>query len=247
MSSQDPGGEIPRPQVTIVYPAYNEEASIEQTIRRSTETLQSLFADYEVLIINDGSLDETGRIVDALAECDPRIRVIHNEFNLGQGDSLRHGLIEAQGEFVAHNGVDYPFDLKDLAQMMPLARCADIVVAVRRGRPGYTRYRTVISIVNIKLIRLLFPLKLGDYSFVQLYRRDVLHRIRPDSTSTGFMIPELLIRAHDAGMRIEQMDIDYHPRLQGKATAGQPAVVLSSVRDMICFWWKRRGAQRRSP
>ena len=227
-------------QITVVYPAFNEEHSIRQTVLRSLDALRGLFSSFEVLVVNDGSRDSTGELADGLArEFPTQVRVLHNPRNLGQGASIINGMRDARGELVLHNGIDYPFDLNDLAKMLPLLERADIVVAARKARPGYSAYRKLASVTNIALIHLLFDVHLRDYNFVQLYRKEVWQRVPIESRSTAFLTPGLLIRAHDMGYRLAEVEVDYHARERGVATAGSPRVVLASIREMLAFWWQR--------
>lgn len=225
--------------ISVIYPAYNEEKNIVSTIERTVAALQSLVSDFEIVIINDASKDRTGAIADQLAERYNHIRVIHQPQNMGQGVGIITGFKAASKDLLIHNGVDYPFDVADLKLMLPLLSKADIVVAIRKGRPGYTTYRKLLSIATVRLIQTVFDLRLRDYSFVQLYRRQVWQDIDVDARSTGFLIPEALIRAHDLGYRLAEVDIEYHARIHGKATAGRPSVVATSLLDLFRFWSKR--------
>jgi glycosyltransferase involved in cell wall biosynthesis len=225
-------------RISVIFPAYNEQTSIERTMQRSLEALGSQFEQFEIIIVDDASRDRTGEIADQLAAAHPEIRVIHNAKNMGSGASLMVGVSAAQYDLVTHNAMDYPFDLRDLAKMLPLLKEADVVVAVRTRRAGYTLYRKFISFVNVTLLNLLFGMRLKDYNFVQLYRREALEAASPQTRSTGFVTPEILIRSHDKGFRIRQVPIDYHPRTDGVATSGSWRVIWSSTRDMLKFWWK---------
>jgi glycosyltransferase involved in cell wall biosynthesis len=225
--------------ISVVFPAYNEEGNIHATVGRALEALRSLVDEFEIIIVNDSSTDATGRIADGLALQYPEIRVIHNVKNLGQGASIILGFRQARYDLVIHNAMDYPFDLKDLGRMLAVLKGAEIVVAVRRRRAGYTLSRKVMSVVNIMLLRVLFGVRLRDCNFVQLYRKHVWDSVQIESRSTAFLTPEALIRAHDMGFRIEQVVVEYHPREAGKATSGSFRVIFSSVRDMFRFWWNR--------
>lgn len=227
-------------ELSVLYPAYNEEQDIRSTVARSLEALRCLVSSFEIIIVDDCGRDSTGAIADELARQHPEIRVLHNQRNLGHGASLIRGFREARGEWVLHNAMDYPFDLRDLDKMLPLREQADIVVAVRRQRAGYSFYRKLISVTNVALLRLMFDLKLRDYNFVQLFRKTVWDTVPVEASSTGFLIPSMLFGAHDRGLRIVSVDIDYHPRLHGTATAGHPKVVLASVRELFGYWWRRR-------
>jgi glycosyltransferase involved in cell wall biosynthesis len=179
-------------RLSVIYPAYSEEENIRPTIARSLAALRPRCEAFEILIIDDRGQDATGAIADELAAAHPEISVVHNERNLGQGESLLKGFRLARHEWVLHNAMDYPFDLEDLDEMIPLLGAADVVVAARRSRPEYSPYRRLLSWGNRSLLRLLFGLDLNDYNFVQLYRKGALGAIMPDGRSTGFVTSEML-------------------------------------------------------
>ena len=99
--------------------------------------------------------------------------------------------------------------------------------------------------VHRTLLHLLFPLRLRDYNFVQVYARTVWQAVKVEARSTACLTPEALIRAHDMGYRIREVEVEYHPRTAGAATSGKPKVILHSLRDMFLFWWQR--TRRRTP
>ena len=224
--------------VSVVIPAYNEEENVYQTINLVLDVMTRDFEDFEIIIIDDNSTDKTGQILDNLALANKRISVIHNKYNLGQGGSLAVGFANVSKEFAIHNAMDYPFDMSDLSKMMRLTDKCDIVVASRTSRPGYSVYRHILSRVNIFILNMLFDLHLSDYSFVQLYRSNIVRKINPNARSTGFFIPEILIRALIMGYRIIQIPTKYLPRNKGIARSGSFKVVFSSLVDLINFWRK---------
>src|SRR5260370_10513529 len=205
--------------ISVIYPAYNEEQNIVPTIERSMAALLSITNDFEIIIVNDASRDNTAELADDLARRYPQIRVIHQSRNMGQGVGIITGFRAGTKDLLIHNGVDYPFDVADLKLMLPPLSNADIVVGVRKGRPGYTLYRTLLSIATVRLMHLFFDVRLRDYSFVQLYRGKIWQAIEVDARSTGFFLPEALIRAHDLGYRLPQLDIEYHARIHVMPTA----------------------------
>lgn len=226
--------------ISVVIPAFNEEQNIRTAMQRALEALRPRFEAFEILVINDCSRDATGVIADELAARHPEIRVIHNERNLGAGHCVWLGFRNARYELVTHNAMDYPFDLCDLDLLLPVLRDADVVVAARKQRAGYSSYRKLTSHVNLALLHLLFNLRLNDYNFTQLYRKRVLDTVKTQTRSTAFITPETLIRAYDMGFRIKEVEVNYHARTAGVATSGHPKVILRSVRDMLKFWiqWK---------
>ena len=225
--------------ITVIFPAFNEALNIRRAIQQSIEAMSPRFDRFELLIIDDGSRDNTGSIAEELAATYPEITVLHNERNMGLGETLYRGFQCAKGELVIQNAMDYPLDLRDLDDLLPVLDEADVVVAVRKAYAGYTPYRKLTSKVNRAILRLLFNPKLRDYNYTQLFKRKVLEAARPSSRSTVFIAPEIIIRAHELGFRIKEVEVDYHPRIAGEATSGQPKVILRSVRDMFAFWIKR--------
>jgi glycosyltransferase involved in cell wall biosynthesis len=231
--------------ISVIFPAYNEEMNIAATMEKALAAMRGLGREFEIVIVNDQSKDATGLIADDLARAHPEIRVLHNERNMGSGASIIRGFQEARYDLVTHDAMDYPFDLRDLPKLLAHCGEADIVSAARTARPGYTPFRKIMSAVHKFLLHLLFPLKLNDYNFVQLYTRAVWQAIQVEARSAAFVTPEAMIRAYDMGYRVKEVEIEYHPRLAGEATSGNPKVILHSLRDMFSFWWKR--LTRRTP
>ncbi|MGA8630453.1 MAG: glycosyltransferase family 2 protein [Terracidiphilus sp.] len=235
--------------ITVIFPAYNEEQNIRGAIQRAMEAMRPRFEAFELLIIDDGSTDRTGEIAEELAKANPaNITVLHNDRNLGLGETLYRGYESAAGELVIQNAMDSPLDLRDLDIMTPLLAEADVIVAVRKSHAGYSRYRLLTSKVNRALLRFLFRPRLRDYNYTQLYKKPVLKAARPTSRNTIFIAPEVIIRAYEMGFRIKEVEIEYHPRLAGRATSGKPTLIIRSLVDMSSFWLKgvftRKGIAR---
>ena len=105
-------------QLSVIYPAYNEQDNIEPTIERSLSALRPRFPTFEIVIVNDGSKDATGHLADALAVKHPEVRVVHHETNQGGGQAIVTGIEQARGALILHNGMDYPLDLAELGKML---------------------------------------------------------------------------------------------------------------------------------
>jgi glycosyltransferase involved in cell wall biosynthesis len=226
-------------EISVVYPAYNERGNIARTLERSLAALRGRFESFEIVVVNDGSTDETGELAETLARQHPQITVLHNARNMGVGPTLLRGLQAARHALVVHNGMDYPFDLEDLDKLVAELPRADVVVAARDGHAGYTIWRRIVSEVNRRLLRLLFGLPLTDLNFMQLYRREVLQTVRVGATSAGFVMPETIILAHDMGFRVVEVRIPYHARQSGRSVLGRPKVLWASLKDLLRFWWRR--------
>lgn len=221
-------------------PAYNEGESIERAIKTSIDFLSSIANDYELIIVNDASSDQTGRIVNRYAQLNPHIKPIHNGNNLGSGRSLFIGLKSAQYDFVLTNFADLPFDIKELGGVLTLLdrEGVDFVVITRKNRKANSTYRKITSLVNYWLIRLIFNVKVDDFQFVQAYKKKVIDIINVNSKGT-FAAPEFIIRALDKGFKMKEYSAVFHPRIAGRAKCGSPRIILQTLLEMIMFWCSR--------
>jgi glycosyltransferase involved in cell wall biosynthesis len=227
--------------LSVVIPAYNEEAIVESTMRRAVLSLRRAVPAFELILIDDCSHDATGVIATRLAVEYPEIRVVRNERNLRQGGSLRRGFALARHDLVTHNAIDYPFDFEDLPPLLARFPDADIVVAERKQYPGITLPRRFVSWANRTLLRLMFGLPLRDYNFVQIYKRELVQRGDCFSTATSFITPELIIRAHHEGKKVVGMSVDYHRREIGVSTSANWKGIKAALKDIARLRWELRG------
>lgn len=224
---------FPDVSLSVIFPAYNEVGNIERTIPRAIETLRAMIGDFEVIVIDDCSKDDTYAIALDLATKYPELRVSKNEVNLRQGATLDRGFRLATKEYVTHNAMDYPFHFEDLPQLVRHLPRADVVVASRKTYPGTTAPRRFVSWTNRTLIRGLFGTHHKDYNFIQIYRRSVLLSLPRTSTATSFITPEIIIRAERAGYVVEEEVIDYHRREVGTPSSANVKNIKQAVRDMV--------------
>ena len=134
-------------------------------------------------------------------------------------------------------------DFHEVAACIPLLDDADLVIARRSGRPGYSRARLVSSYGYIFLAQQLFGLRrFRDFNFIYLYRRALLHGMRFETESV-FFTTEVLVKAVAREARVREVTLTCLPRLAGTASCGKPSVILKTFGDMMRFWasWQLRG------
>jgi glycosyltransferase involved in cell wall biosynthesis len=188
-----------------------------------------------VLIVDDASTDATGALADSLAATDPRVSVVHHEFNRKLGGSLKTGFANASGEIVLYTDADLPFDMVEAVKAVRLMRIyeADIVSAYRFDRTGEGARRLIYSYVYNHLVQATFGLRLRDMNFAfKLVRRSVFDHVQLRSEGS-FIDVELLARAQRLGFRIVQFGVDYFPRTRGISTLSSNAVIATILREMV--------------
>jgi dolichol-phosphate mannosyltransferase len=225
------------PRISLVIPVFNEEELIADAINLSEDKLRSITKDYEIIIIDDGSTDETGGLIDNYAKSNSRVRGSHNKKNEGSGRSLFIGLKKARYEFIVTNFADLPFDLLDLKQIMAVFNdmSIDFVVVSRKNRNANSFYRKITSLANYWLIRIIFGVKVGDFQFVQVYRKRVIDSLDINSRGT-FVPPEIIIKALASGFKMAEYKTSFFPRKAGISKCGSPRVILQSLYEMLFFW-----------
>ena len=120
--------------ITVFFPCYNEQDNVARVTEQAVRVLDALQADYEVILVDDGSADATGQIADELAGGNPRIRVIHHARNLGYGAALQSGFRAATKDLVFYTDGDAQFDIAEMPPLLPLMAEYDIVSCYRMNR-----------------------------------------------------------------------------------------------------------------
>lgn len=224
-----------QPYLTVLIPAYNEQEGIAATIKSVSDQLTKLSIDYEILVIDDGSRDQTPMVVEQLASANQRIRLERHPHNLGIGAGIKTGIKTAKGKFMIFIPADLAMNPEQIHRYIEACARADIVLGNRSDRRDYTLFRKFVSVSNIFLLRHLFGLKQHQFSYVNLYRTSILRQIRVESQGV-FISHELIIKARDLGARIEEVRIDYLPRQTGRATGARLSRVVQATWETWVFW-----------
>ena len=148
--------------MSLVFPAYNEEAGIRQAVVEACNALEELTVDYEILVVDDGSRDDTAAIVAELAALLPRVRLLRHESNRGYGAALRTGFAAARFERVAFTDADCQFHLADLGRLLPLSDRYPVAVGWRQGRQDSWRRRFLSRGYNLLTRALLGHARVRD-------------------------------------------------------------------------------------
>jgi len=218
---------------------WNEQEYIGRTLAAAHEACATLIdlgeiADYEIIIVDDASTDDTPRLADEAAAVDQRIKVVHHPKNRKLGGSIKTGFATATGDLVLYTDADLPFDMGELKRACRIMRLyeADIVSAYRLDRTGEGYVRTVYSFIYNVLVRVFFGVKMRDVNFAfKLCRGRIFEHIELQSEGS-FIDAELVIRANKLGYHIVQFGVDYFPRTRGVSTLSSPSVIVKILREM---------------
>ncbi len=220
------------PGLTVVLPCFDEADNVADAIRNACAAAERCANEYEVVVVDDGSSDDTARIAGAFVERDKRVRLILHISNRGYGDALRSGIRASRMPWVLLTDADLQFDLTELAEFLPVASDADLVVGWRILRRDPLQRRMNAAAWNW-LVRRTFHLPIRDVDCAfKLIRRDLLQSI--DLRSSGAMIStELVVRCIAAGGRLEELGVHHRPRVAGKQSGASPRVVARAFRELL--------------
>lgn len=207
------------PRLSCVLPAFDEEETIEEVVTALRRALDRLAPDSEILVVDDGSRDRTGALLDAMAARPDGPRALHLPENRGYGAALRVGFAAATHPLVFFTDSDGQFDPMELGGLIAHARDAELVVGRRVGRRDGL-LRGVWSRGYNVLAQQLVGLDVQDVNCAfKLIRRDALMRLRLHAN--GYTInAELLARAAQAGMRVREVPVKHRPRRGGRSKVG---------------------------
>lgn len=224
--------------ISISIPAFNEEGTIEELVRESLKVLAAVAQDHEVLVIDDGSRDRTGEIIERLTREIPRVRVIHHERNLGFGLTLQEVFGSPRTDWVFFIPGDGQIPPGELLKLWPHRGEADFILGWRVRRQDPWRRRWTAAIYNL-MISAALGRRIHDVDSVVLFRRAILERVRLAARSV-FLHAEFCLKAAAAGARILEVPIDHHPRRGGEARGNRPSVIWATLRELIAYLLDRR-------
>lgn len=229
--------------VSAVLPAHNEAAAIASTVGSVLGTLAGWLSDFEVIVVNDGSQDRTGAILDDLAAENPRLRVIHHALNQGYGAALVSGFEASQKDLVFFMDSDGQFDIRDLEHFFPLLETYDAVLGYRIKRQD-TWMRKVNAWGWKLLVRLIFGVQVRDVDCAFKIYKGSFFREHHLETRGAMINTEILYKFRRAGYTYTEVGVHHLPRNGGKATGAKPIVILRAFRELFAYAWKWRHEER---
>jgi glycosyltransferase involved in cell wall biosynthesis len=221
-------------EISVVLPAYNEEANIEKVVRDCTAYLDGTGLDYELVVTNDGSKDRTGEILDNLAKELPRLRPQQHPQNRGYGAALRTGFDAATKRFVFYMDGDGQFDIRELDLLLPLVTDDDhFVTGYRIERRDPFMRRLNAKLFGGWLVRILLNVHVRDLNCAfKLIPKKILNAITLESTG-ALINAEMYGRAIHKGFKIKEVGVHHYPRTAGVQTGAHLSVIVGAFYDLF--------------
>jgi glycosyltransferase involved in cell wall biosynthesis len=239
---------VPRdePDVSFVIPCYNEAALIGYTIPRLMEAFRKAGHDLEIIAVENGSTDETGRLLDEMARADSRIVVHRVEVNRGYGAGVLAGLPRARGPWVGIIPADGQVDAEDVVRLFEAVQTTDghVLGKVRRRFRMDGLRRKIVSVGYNLFVRALWPRlrSLDINGSPKLLPRPVVAAMALESE--GWLLdPEIMIKAQYMGMDV--LEVNVFSRMRGNGVSNvKPVTIVEFVSYLLRFRFSRRWRDR---
>lgn len=228
--------------LSVFFPVFNEAEALPGVIDDSLAALKRLgVPKYEVVIVDDGSVDGTAEIADGIADQNPLVRVVHHAQNEGYGAALGSGFAAARYEWVVYNDGDGQFHLGNLERFVSASERADVVLGYRRHRHDHAGRKFNAWLWSV-LVWIILGLKVRDLDCgFKLLRTSRVRELGTLEARGAVISAELLMKLRAAGCKWEEVPVEHYARVGGAPTGARLSVILRAVRELVRLRFKLAG------
>ena len=235
--------------VSAFFPCYNDAPTIGGLVRDVHAVLERIVPDFEVIVVDDGSTDGSGALLDELAGELPRLRVVHHERNRGYGGALISGFAAASKDWVFYTDGDGQYDAREVGRLVEAADLSTDIVQGWKIARGDPVHRRIIGRVYHHTVRTLFDLRVRDTDCdFRLIRRSLLERVPLHSTS-GVICAEMMHGFARAGAKFVEVPVHHYHRPHGRSQFFRIPHLTRTALQLLRLWWRVmvRGGSARAP
>jgi len=227
-----------RRTISILVPAYNEARNLAGAVRDVMHAA-SRFDDFEILIVNDGSIDGTAEVAERLAQEIPQVTVIHHPRNLGFAAAYRTGLVQARMDYFTFVPGDHEITSESVRDIFNAVGSADLVVPYHATPWARAWHRRVLTWISTTQLNLLFGWRLRYYQGPTVYST-ALARVLPVTTQGFFFATEMLVHALSAGYDYTEIGLCHQERAYGRSKAIALSNIVNAQKTIARLWWNIR-------
>jgi len=222
--------------LSVCIPAYKDQDSIEIVVKEAREVARRVAYRFEIVVINDGSPDNTKNRLIALQRRIPELRVLHHKKNCGYGRTIRELYYTGKYDWIFTIPGDHQIQAKEIIKLIPSVKKADIIIGWRKHRLDTPSRQRQSAIYNA-LLRTLFGIRFHDVNSVRLMRKTVMQH-RTLMTASSFVDAELTISALRDGLRVVEIPIVHKKRRTSGASGGKFTIIFPVILDMVRYFIK---------
>ena len=222
--------------ISLMFPLYKDKNTVKLMITKSSNVLRKLKRKYEIIIVDDGCPQDSGKLAKKIAKNFANIKIFFHKKNLGYAAALKTGLKKCKNDWIFFTDGDGEYDVNNLFRLLKARKDCDLVITYRYKKK-YSTNRIVISWVYNVIVRLLFKIKFRDISTAsRLVSRKLVRRIKLKSNSP-FIGPELVIKAGLAGYKVGEIGVTHLVSARSGSIISLKNILLT-LKDMILLFFK---------
>jgi len=225
--------------LSIFFPCYNEAKNIPELVAQANKVAAEIAEKNELIVVDDGSQDETVAVVKNLQQQYPQLRLVQHKKNQGYGAALQTGFAAAQYDWIFFADGDQQFDLQELKTFVPYVDDYQVIIGYRRQRAEGS-----LRAFNARLFKLyidlLFRVHVKDIDCAfKLFKAETIKSLELFSQG-AFISSEFLYKLKKKGVRFKQLPVHHYPRQHGQPTGANLKVIIKGVTDALRLYLKMK-------
>lgn len=224
------------PELSIFFPFWNEEQNIESVVRNCIPVAEKVAHRWEIIMVDDGSSDNTLKIAERLSKQNKHLRVIAHSPNRGYGSALKDGFSNSQYNIIVFTDGDGQFDFSQVSRFIEEIKDADIVIGYRKVRRDNMVRHILMNMLKVwDFIFFGFYFRDIDCGF-KMFRKDALLKIMPLRCEGAMITTEILAKAKIKKLKIREVEVMHYPRKFGDQSGGNIPVVIRAILESFMLW-----------
>ncbi len=219
---------------SIIIFCFNEQGTLNGVFQDTLAFLNENLVQSEIIIVNDGSTDDTFLVCEQILKDYPGIKIINHERNLGIGMALRSGYKAAKNEFVCAIPGDGQFDIKELYQVKPFDQ--KVYYSFYRPQTNYSFYRSCLTWFNRLFNQHMLAIYLRDVNWIKVYRKEQLDLVSPVLRSS-LIESEICAKLFKLNIHSIEIPSVYLERKSGISKGGSWNTLKKAIAETIRLWW----------
>lgn len=226
------------PSISAFFPCYNDQNTIGKMVDDTTRVLSKVTKKYEVIVVDDGSRDDSREILKKIARKNKKLKLIFHEQNKGYGGALKSGFAASSHDLVFYTDGDGQYDPGELKHLLSLMTDdVDFVNGIKMGRKDSWE-RVFFGNMHKFITRWLFWLPIYDTDCdFRLIRKKILAKIKLKSDS-GSICPELVKKTQRAGARFREVSVHHYERKHGQSQFFKIDKIVKTYWDLLSLWFQ---------
>ncbi len=223
-------------ELSVFFPFWNEEKNIEKVVLSALPIVQDVAEKWEIIMVDDGSSDDTLAKAKILQKKHKNLRVISHLPNRGYGSALREGFTHSLYNTIVFVDGDAQFDFSEIYRFIEKINDSDIVIGYRKKRRDKFARHVLMYMLKIwDYIFFRFHFKDIDCGF-KMFKREALDQIGPLRSEGAMITTEILAKATRKKLKITQVEVSHFPRKHGVQSGANIGVVVRAVLESFILW-----------